>query len=82
MASPNAEYRAKYIRIMMERVRSDIYPSTTHMNLIEQSLPAEWIPDYLDVLLEKIADDPHPSIPMLRRIAALVEQAPRQESSR
>ena len=79
MASPNVEYRAKYLRTLLEHVRRDTYPSTTQMNIIEASLPAQWIPEYLDILLEKIADDLYPSNPMLRRIAALVEQVPRQE---
>jgi hypothetical protein len=78
MASPNVEYRAKYLRALMEHVRRDTYPSTTQMNLIEASLPAQWIPDYLDILLEKIENDPYPSNSMLRRIAVLVEKAPRR----
>ena len=72
----NAEYRAKYLRIMMERVREDRHPSTTHMDLIEQALPAQWIPDYLDILLEKVAEDGQPSISMLKRIGMLVERVP------
>jgi hypothetical protein len=73
----NAEYRAKYLRALIEHVRDDVYPSTTQMNIIEQTLPREWIPAYLDVLIEKIAKDRHPSPTMLRRIAALVENVPR-----
>jgi hypothetical protein len=72
----NAEYRAKYLRLLMERVRADRHPSTTHMDLIEQALPPQWIPDYLDILLEKIADDGQPSISMLKRIGMLVERVP------
>ena len=59
----------------MERVRDDLYPSTTHMNLIERSLPAQWIPDYLDILFEKVENDANPSTSMLQRIAGLVERA-------
>jgi hypothetical protein len=72
----NAEYRAKYARTLIEKVQSDHYPSTTHMDLIEQTLPDEWVPVYLEVLLEKVADDHNPSISMLKRIAALVERVP------
>jgi hypothetical protein len=75
-SNTNAEYRAKYLRLMMERVREDRHPSTTHMDLIERALPPQWIPDYLDILLEKIADDGQPSISMLKRIGMLVERVP------
>jgi hypothetical protein len=73
----NAEYRAMYLRALMEHVREDVHPSTTQMDIIEQSLPAEWIPDYLDILIEKLADEPYPSNSMLRRIGRLVELVPR-----
>jgi hypothetical protein len=75
MAEASVEYRAKYLRILMERVRDDMYPSTTHMNLIERSLPAQWIPDYLDILFEKVENDANPSTTMMQRIAGLVERA-------
>ena len=69
----NAEAHAAYIRVLLNRVREDRHPSATHMAMLEQALPAEWTSAYVEVLLEKVADDPHPSIPMLRRIAGLVD---------
>ena len=72
----NAEYRAKYARALIEKVQADHYPSTTHMDLIEQTLPDSWLPIYLEVLLAKIRDDHNPSISMLKRISALVERVP------
>jgi hypothetical protein len=72
----NAEYRAKYARALIEKVQADHYPSTTHMDLIEETLPDAWLPVYLEVLLEKIRDDKNPSISMLKRISALVERVP------
>jgi hypothetical protein len=72
----NVEYKAKYLRVLLDKVQDDLYPSTTHMAMIEQALPAEWIPHYLDLLLEKVADDPHPSLDMLRRINRLADAAP------
>jgi hypothetical protein len=79
MANTNAEYRAKYLSALIEKVRADHYPSETHMDLIEASIPPEWIPDYLDVLLEKIEGERIPSTSMLKRIAGLVEQVPNRE---
>jgi hypothetical protein len=71
----NAEYRVAILWTLMERVRQDRHPSATHMAMIEQALPPQWIPAYLDVLLEKVADDPNPSISMLHRIGRLVDMA-------
>jgi hypothetical protein len=70
------EARASFLRILMERVRQDRYPSATHMAMIEQALPPQLIPVYVEILLEKVADDHNPSISMLRRIAKLVDAAP------
>jgi hypothetical protein len=75
MTNANAEARAQYIRILVDKVRNDLYPSTTQLDMIEEVLPKQWIPEYLQVLFEKIEDDPNPSIPMLRRIARLVQAA-------
>ena len=72
----NAEARALYLRLLLDKVRTDRYPSSTQMDIIEQVIPAEWIPDYLEVLWEKVQDDQFPSIPMLNRIARLVEAVP------
>ena len=69
------EAHAAYLRLLMDRVRQDHYPSTTHMNLIEQSLPPQLIPDYVEILIEKASQDRNPSIPMLSRIGRLVGQA-------
>jgi hypothetical protein len=75
--SLNDDYRAKYLRALIEKVQADHYPSTTHMDLIERSIPPSWLPVYLDVLIEKVAGEEHPSTSMLKRIGALVERVPR-----
>ena len=69
------EARAAFLRVLMERVRRDRYPSATHMAMIEQALPPQLIPLYVEILLEKVADDHNPSISMLRRIGKLVDAA-------
>ena len=72
----SVEARAAYVRMLMDRVREARHPSVTHMALIEEALPPQWIPDYVEILLQKVADDPNPSIPMLRRIRQLIDAAP------
>ena len=75
--STNDDYRAKYLRTLIDKVQADRYPSTTHMDLIERSIPPSWLPVYLEVLLAKVAEEEHPSTSMLKRIAAAVERVPR-----
>ena len=72
----NPEYKAMFLRTLIDKVENDVYPSTTHMSMIEESIPPQWIPAYLDVLIAKVADDPYPSIDMLRRIDRLADAAP------
>jgi hypothetical protein len=74
--STNSEYRAKYVRTLIEKVQADQYPSTTHMDLIEKMIPDAWLPVYLEVLLQKIEGDQNPSTSMLKRIALVVERVP------
>jgi hypothetical protein len=69
------QVRVLFLQTLMDRVRQDRHPSSTHMTMIEQALPPQLIPDYVEILLEKVANDEHPSISMLRRIARLVESA-------
>ena len=68
--------RAAFARILMEKIREDKYPSSTHMAILEETLPAQWVPDYLEVLLEKVAEDRNPSIPMLQRIQRVLNAVP------
>jgi len=72
----NVEARARFVLILMDKVRQDRHPSSTHMAMIEQTLPAQWIPDYLEILFEKVEDDPNPSVPMLNRIGQLMQMVP------
>ena len=64
-----------FARILLARIRQDQYPSTTQMNMLEQSLPPDMLDDYVNVLFEKVLTDPVPSIPMLKRIQRLTVPA-------
>jgi hypothetical protein len=67
-----AKAQTAFARLLLERVRQDAYPSWTHMQILEQSLPPSLYGDYLNILLEKVARDQNPSISMLRRIAEII----------
>jgi hypothetical protein len=71
------EAREWLVEFLLEKVREDAYPSTTHLDLIEQSIPRYMIPEYLEVLMDKVEQDRFPSIPMLRRIRRVAECLPR-----
>jgi hypothetical protein len=65
--------------MLMEKVRSDPYPSATQLSIIEDVLPRELVPDYLQVLIDKAAEDTFPSIPLLRRISRVAASLPNVE---
>ena len=65
------------VQTLLDKVRTDPYPSSTQLALIEEVIPREMVPDYLEVLIDKIGDDKWPSIPMLKRIARVADTLPR-----
>jgi hypothetical protein len=71
IAELGEEAREVFSRILLERIRQETYPSRTHMDILEQTLPPSLYRDYLNILLEKVLAETHPSIPMLRRISRI-----------
>ena len=68
-----------FVRILLDKVRKDPYPSGTQLLLIEEAIPQEMLGDYVEILMEKVANDNVPSIPMLRRIQRVAESLPSSE---
>jgi hypothetical protein len=64
------------VQTLIDKIRSDPYPSATQMSLIESVIPKAMVSDYIEVLIEKVAQDNWPSLPMLKRIAAIAESLP------
>jgi hypothetical protein len=60
--------REMFIRFLLDTVREDPYPSGTQLDLIEESIPAEMVPEYVEVLIEKSREGCFPSTDVLRRI--------------
>ena len=73
------EAQGWFVQLLLDKVREDHYPSTTHLNLIEEVIPQAMIPDYLEVLMDKAAEDTIPSVPMLQRIQRVAGSLPRYE---
>ena len=61
-------------RVLLDRIRHDTHPSTTHMSMLEQVIPPALLGEYLTILLAKVSGDRWPSIPMLRRIQRISSQ--------
>jgi hypothetical protein len=70
------------VEVLLDKVRNDPYPSATQLQIIEEALPQQMVPDYLEVLMEKAAQDEFPSIPLLRRISRVAETLPRAARQR
>jgi hypothetical protein len=69
MANPLQE---RFAEVLLDTIRSDRHPSTTHMNLFESIAPPRQLVEYTLYLMEIIEDDHHPSIPMMNRVQRLV----------
>ncbi len=72
------EAQAALVRMLIEKVREDKYPSFTQMELIEESITPELIEDYFDVLAEKVMGDEFPSIQLMRRMQRVAHSLPSQ----
>lgn len=67
------EAQTAIARLLLGKIRSDTYPSSTHMDMLEQMMPRALRSEYFDVLLEKVSADQWPSISMLKRMSRLTE---------
>jgi hypothetical protein len=61
-------------RLLMDKIRTDKYPSSTQMDLLEQMIPRALALEYFDVLLEKVAADQWPSVSLLGRLSRLTAE--------
>lgn len=61
----------KVFAMILEKVRQDRYPSSQHLDMLEQNLVGHEREAYVEVLLEKVAADRYPSPSMLRRLVRL-----------
>jgi hypothetical protein len=67
--------RDRHLRMLVDRIDADLYPSNHQLDLIESMLRPEEIAPYVDVLLNKVADERYPSVSMLNRIQRLAMAA-------
>src|SRR5512139_3709959 len=65
------DVRKEILRVLMQKVANDQYPSTTMLDMIEEMLTPDEVPAYAELLMERIRGDKYPSIPMMNRVMAL-----------
>jgi hypothetical protein len=66
------EIRDNFVAHLIERVSKDRYPSTTMLDLIEQSMGPEHVDDYAQALIDKIEQDEFPSFALMDRVRSLL----------
>jgi hypothetical protein len=62
------ELRRELVGHLLEKVAGDTFPSTTMLDLIEQSLGPDEVSQYVDVLMDKIRQDTYPSFALIDRV--------------
>ena len=68
--------RARYVEMLMERVREDEFPSNDQLDRIEELLTLDTADEYLEILMEKVEDVQWPSVSLLDRIEELISRLP------
>jgi len=74
-AERSEEVRAELVRTLLEKINQDTYPSTTMLNLLEELLHDEELPEYVMFLQQRIAADQYPSIPLMDRLVQITKPA-------
>ncbi|GEL23418.1 hypothetical protein PSU4_23720 [Pseudonocardia sulfidoxydans NBRC 16205] len=60
--------REVFVRLLLDTVRDDPYPSGTQLDMIEESIPAGMVPEYVRLLADKSREGCFPSTDVLRRM--------------
>lgn len=71
MANP---LRDRFAETLLDKIRSDQYPSGTQMDMLEAVASPRMRVAYILHLMEKIDNDQHPSIPMMHRVRRLIDE--------
>jgi hypothetical protein len=71
VANPLQEHMAE---MLLDKIRGDTYPSTTHMNMLESLASDRVLVEYVLHLAERIEAEPHPSISMMQRAQRVAAQ--------
>ncbi|GAA3836055.1 hypothetical protein [Nocardioides panacisoli] len=70
MTDDQLDVHREVLRLLLQKIDDDPYPSTTMMDMVEGLLRPEEVPAYVAILMDKIQADTFPSINLLNRITA------------
>ena len=66
---PITKAHDRYMRVLLDRIQEDRYPSGELMDRVEILLDREHVDEYVDILFEKVEEDRYPSLQLLDRLA-------------
>jgi hypothetical protein len=66
---PITQAHDRYMRVLLDRLAADQYPSGELMDRVEILLDRDHVDDYLEVLFQKVESCHYPSKQLLDRIA-------------
>ena len=66
---PITQAHDRYMRVLLEHIQEDRYPSGELMDRVEILLDDEHVDDYLEILFQKVEEVRYPSKELLDRIA-------------
>ena len=67
----------RFVQLLLEKVKTDPYPSRIHMDMLEASLNRpDQLVEYLEALMDKVENTRFPSHAMLERIQRIVAMLP------
>ena len=64
--------RRMLLDVLMQKVSDEPYPSVAVLDVVEHLLRPDEVPEYVEILVHRFDQETYPSMPLLRRIAALV----------
>ena len=71
MANPLRDHCAE---VLLDRIRGDVYPSGTQMDMLEAVASPQMRLAFVLYLMEKIGEEPYPSISMMHRARRLIDE--------
>ena len=66
--------RIQLLRVLMDKIAEEKYPSATMMDTIEELMIPQELPVYAQLLVDHIENDRFPSIDMIKRLRNLQPQ--------
>jgi hypothetical protein len=64
----------QFAEMLLDKIRGDMYPSGTHMDMLEAIAPPRQRVELALHLMERIQEEQHPSIPMMHRVQRLIAE--------